>query len=257
MRLSGIILFICGMVFSHYAYGQITENILLPVPSKTASLNHIQNNSHNELLIFTQNTVKSEAKTAVKSPFKAAVLSGILPGAGQWYAGNKKRAIAFFTTELFLWYGHSYYNGTGGDWRRDFRAYADKYWSRAEYEDWRTTDPDTIRYLTHSLPATCTQQYYEMIGKYDQFLAGWPDSKNESEQSQMRLHYMDMQHKSNMLYKHAEVMAQLLIIHRVISAAEAALSVKRKNNNISAHLNVQYNSSMTGITPTLVITCKW
>ncbi len=30
-------------------------------------------------------------------------------------------------------------------------------------------------WVTHSLPSTKTQQYYEMVGKYLQFVYGWKD----------------------------------------------------------------------------------
>ena len=202
-----------------------------------------------------ESTIANTAKT--KSPFKAAILSGILPGAGQWYAGNKKRALAFFAAEASLWFGHDRYNGKGDDKKKEFRTYADKYWSRTEYEIWLTTDPNADLYSTHTLPSTNTQQYYEMIGKYDQFLAGWHDSDNETIESPMRLLYMDMQHTSNTFYKRAEWMAKLLVLNRVVSAAEAALSLRTKNQNISMNVSMRYNTYSLHSIPTVNIRYEW
>ena len=61
-----------------------------------------------------------------------------------------------------------------------------------------------------------TQQYYEVIGKYDQFVYGWDDTKdltldtnNDQVQSTLRLDYEDQRNESNKLLKRASVVVGL------------------------------------------------
>ena len=72
--------------------------------------------------------------------------------------------------------------------KQECNLIADRDWSAERYTNWLietfgivsdtsefTRNDSTMRF-THHLPATKTQQYYEMIGKYDQFRYGWSDT---------------------------------------------------------------------------------
>ena len=145
-----------------------------------------------------------------KSPGKALLLSAIMPGAGEMYAGSTLKAILFFGMEVAAWTGVAIYQADGNDKEEQFQAYADAHWSQARYWTWLETIPDWAnpnvaeQYypeldfggfngmfypheeyndfedengFTHNLPETKTQQYYEMIGKYmTQFGPGWDDA---------------------------------------------------------------------------------
>ncbi len=148
------------------------------------------------------------------NPGKALMLSAIMPGAGQYYAGHNLRAAAFFTVEVLAWTGVIYYWNQGQKKDREFKTYADDCFSERKYRDkeyelalnpqygdsgaYHGTEPewveeswnDKIHYLpnqgfTHELPdyndrnasRSHDQQYYEMIGKYiHQFGFGWADA---------------------------------------------------------------------------------
>ena len=75
----------------------------------------------------------------------------------------------------------------------DYNNFADRDWSAQLYTNWLIETygivSDTAEFLnnqgkdhrfTHHLPATKTQQYYEMIGKYDQFRYGWSDNNYQT-----------------------------------------------------------------------------
>jgi len=147
-----------------------------------------------------------------KSPGKALLLSAIMPGAGELYAGSPLKAIFFFGLEIGAWTGVAIYQAEGKDQEDQFQNYADSHWSRGRYWFWLETlpswtipnsDPIQIPELadpqrgidewffpfedyenfedengfTHNLPPTDDQQYYEMIGKYmTQFGPGWDDA---------------------------------------------------------------------------------
>jgi len=146
-------------------------------------------------------------------PGKALLLSAMLPGAGEYYAGKKLRAAAFFALEVAAWTGVIYYYNQGMDKDKEFKEYADAHFYRQVYRDkeyelalnpqfgdsgaytgtqgeWDEQGWDyKIHFLpdrgfTHELPSdqernsnrSMDQQYYEMIGKYiHQFGFGWDD----------------------------------------------------------------------------------
>ena len=81
------------------------------------------------------------------------------------------------------------------------------------------------------------QQYYELIGKYDQFVVGWDDivrrstdnavgwtevDSVENFHSERRLRYEDDRDESNRFLKRASTVTGVILINHVISAIDAA-----------------------------------
>lgn len=242
----------------------LTALFLIPGCIDAQILSKLEDNS----LLITENPVfqmnfsifetETQTGSSNKSPLKAVLLSGLLPGAGQWYAGNKLKALGFVAAEITLWLGNGYYDNLGAKIEADFIRYADLYWNSTDYFAW-TNSPgvDVKTQYSHTLPGTKTQQYYEMVGKYDQFLAGWQDSTGPPNESPMRLHYMDMQHESNKRYKRADRFAQLLVVNRLVSAVEAAFSLRQKHSGVSAKLRWRYSSSTGDISPVASFSYVW
>jgi len=149
-----------------------------------------------------------------KNPGRALLLSAIMPGAGEMYAGKTWRAAGFFALEMASWVGAIYYAQAGNDKESEYETFGDKWYSENVYRQiefeaarneidskaWTVLDQDEIElpqdelweiwsdmgwndkigYLpgnfTHELPDERTQQYYENIGKYmTQFGYGWKD----------------------------------------------------------------------------------
>ncbi len=191
-----------------------------------------------------------------KNGKKAFLYSLLLPGAGQLYVGSRVKAAAFFGIEVLSWTGVFYYHHKG-DVKTDlFNAYADAHWSNDRYSDflyinWQVRDDDSTFntpgdptsgfFFTHHLPNTKTQQYYEMIGKYNQFVFGWDDvtplttpdrHATEHTYSAHRLHYEDMRHDANNMYHRATTSLLVMMVNHVISGFEAAWSAKRHNDRL-------------------------
>ena len=83
-------------------------------------------------------------------------------------------------------------------------SFANDHWSEDDYIDWLIKeygiDSDTAgffdedynwTYLSHRLPDKKTQQYYEMIGKYEQFSEGWDDYSAATKFSKNRQWYVE------------------------------------------------------------------
>ncbi|MDP8238539.1 MAG: hypothetical protein P9X24_05580 [Candidatus Hatepunaea meridiana] len=156
---------------------------------------------------------KTSAAAGNLNPGKALLLSAIMPGAGEFYAGSKLKAGIFFGIEILAWTGVVYYYGQGKDKEDEFMEFADANFDEnlyrvrefdlarsAQYGDSNAYNGDfdtwtdeewekKIHYLpregfTHELPTQADrdanwshdQQFYEMIGKYiHQFGFGWLD----------------------------------------------------------------------------------
>lgn len=247
-----------------------------------------------------------------KSTRKAFFLSLLLPGLGEYYVGSK-RGIAFIGVEAAAWWMYTHYTSKGNDIEDEFEAYADSHWryssSSGEYSyvEWladklrdnNVSDADLPRdYATlasnpalmdsitqklidkgvlgvsHALPSTKTQQYYEMIGKYPQFSYGWEDitGYTETKDSQgntvkkyhnaaivdqatgkangnydenisniaspMRDHYEDLRYDSNQNLKRGQNGIKVLILNRIVSAIDAGRLAYHHNKGLESELSM-------------------
>jgi len=118
-----------------------------------------------------------------KSPLKAFLLSMAVPGLGQYYYGSRIKPVIFAGIEVASLFLHFKWDGDGDDMVAAFEQYNRIHWSRDSYEqkylNWAygtTNDGELGTEVSHHLPDTRTQQYYEMTGKYDQFAWGWDDA---------------------------------------------------------------------------------
>ena len=198
--------------------------------------------------------VSPEPKPA-KSPGRALLYSAILPGLGEFYAGARKRAVLFFGLEAAAWGLYFSWNGKGKDIEEDFRGVADEQWDVLRYMDWRGSTISRNSSITHALPCSTfvvggegisqcpeveKQQYYELIGKYDQFVSGWEDVKDregnlvqpteidsaENFVSEQRFVYEDQRNDSNTFLKRATNVAGLILVNHVISAIDASRAAR-------------------------------
>lgn len=201
----------------------------------------------------------------IKSPRKALLFSAVIPGAGELYAKSYIFAAAFLAVETTLWLMYNKYQKKGEDLENEFEDYADDHWRLEIYEAWLGSDEAVQNGLneeserTHTLPrdentdeVIKTQQYYEMIGKYNQFYAGWDDSgwsfsggtltpdgsySYSDIRSPVRLKYMDMREDSNIQLKNATTMVSIVILNHIVSAVDAAWASYRYNKNYAKKHN--------------------
>ena len=203
----------------------------------------------------------SDKPAGQKSPLKAFVLSAALPGLGQYYYGSKLKAGLFFGAEVAAWALHIKWHGDGQDQENAFEDYNHAHWSKDSYSQYLmyaygVTDDDdvSVQEITHHLPETETQQFFEMTGKYDQFAWGWEDAQREglgldafhstypteeairitgessTPSSAMRQVYEQMRKTSNDSFDKASKMIIASIANRVLSAFEAYFTTQHQNN---------------------------
>jgi len=217
-----------------------------------------------------------------KSPVLAGVLSAILPGAGQIYNQDWWIAGIFVVVEAALITTAITYDNKGDDQTAFFESYADENWSVVDYaeylnsrganvqidyntsglqpweriESWSQLNEAERQYAqpgSHTLPAHGEQQYYELIGKYHQYIPGWPGWVNTSTPPQIMLDYSQMRGEANDYYNTASTAIIGVYINHLLSAAEAVWGAARFNNNLAVNFRVEpFNfASGTELVPTL------
>ncbi len=138
---------------------------------------------------------QSEKLRDLKTSF---LLSLVVPGAGEFYAGNYIKAGTFFALEAGMWTGYFVFNKKGDDGIEEYEAFVDDHWDFEYYYNWFAYEIDSADIYTEQLPVDTVDitidtvsgdttyvfepnknhDYYEMIGKYDWFVLGWNDFEN-------------------------------------------------------------------------------
>jgi len=208
-----------------------------------------------------------------KSPWLGALFSLILPGSGEFYAERYLKAGIFFVVEAAVVTAAVIYNNKGIKATDDFQNYADNVsdnsgWSVVRYAQWLNQtyqsnipiDPNTSKQpwervnfndihavevqhseLSHQLAYYPEQQYYEMIGKYHQFRAGWSDYTPDLgfNVSPMFLHYTGMRATANDYFNTASKAVIGIYINHFLSAIDAYWSTTVYNKEFAASVTVE------------------
>lgn len=218
-----------------------------------------------------------------KSAVLSGVLSAIIPGAGQVYNENYWIAGIFVAIEAALITTAITYDNKGDDQTEMFENFADENWSVVKYAEYLVeheynNDPEVLNRIiisndpnlppwervdwnelneaetgSHDLPPHGEQQYYELIGKYHQYIPGWPGGNNTSNPPQIMLDYSVMRGEANDYYNTASTAVIGVYLNHLLSAAEAVWGAARFNNNLAVNIRVEtFNfAGRTELIPTL------
>lgn len=163
-------------------------------------------------------------------------------------------------------YGDEIYNGsyTPGDQPlpEDFSPpYSDIHWEGINRME-RDVAAAALNGYTHQLPYYGQQQYYELIGKYDQFSRGWddadpngplnphdPNSQEIRSNSSRFYEYADMRAQSNYSYDVASTFVSIAVINHLVSALDAYWSATRFNSALHADVKMRIQPTQFGFVP--------
>jgi hypothetical protein len=125
----------------------------------------------------------------LKSVKKAFFLSFIMPGLGEYYAkGSWPRVAAPFAIELGCYASLAIIRGKYNDLTTKYQNYADAHYSHLKFDTWyqflvnadtsvvKSEDVFSHKDAYYDAYEGKTNDYYEMIGKYDMFVQGWDDA---------------------------------------------------------------------------------
>ena len=260
-----IIVSLSIMVFAAFAVVPLAGTLYMPALSGSQAPSFQQDEEREAFPGGEDELFDSGKHRDVKTSF---LLSLGLPGAGEFYAGNKIKAGAFLAVEAALWSGVIIYNNMGNDGEDDYRVFADEHWEFGYYYDWFLSFGDDSIY-TEQLPVEVvisggdttyipnkTHDYYEMIGKYDWFILGWEDLddrdiirdssmsttgemdkilevlKRHEYDSEFRVEYMDMRKETNDYFTWSKYFIGAAIFNHILSSFDAAWTAKRSNDRL-------------------------
>jgi len=215
---------------------------------------------------------QEEQEGTTRSVKRAALFSAIIPGAGQLYNRSYLKSLAFLAIEAGSWLAYGRYTNLGNQKTDEFKRFADLHWDEGKY--WQSLSDesgipvqvrDKLREYEHAsfshfLPETKNQTYYENIGKYNQFNAGWDDGSHQArkEDSANREHYTFMRRDANDQFKRATLGVTVALFNHVISALEAAYSTYRFNQSQTrVSLGSQMQPYDTELVPALSLNLEW
>ena len=232
-----------------------------------------------------------------RSAWLAGALSLVVPGAGEVYDGSYVKGAAFFALEVTSWLVAYTYTQKGNHQTDVFQDYANEHYSAIRYALWLKahvsqinpdvkwtdyrvffSDADTTGGppfheldwaqlnqmesaigdgFTHQMPAYSEQQYYELIGKYNQFSRGWDDTPSDPAQitlpiistSKRFYEYADMRAQANHCYDVASAWVAVAVLNHIASAVDAAWSAVRHNKALHLSVNAHMEASPGGPVP--------
>ncbi len=218
-----------------------------------------------------------------RSPLLAAGMSVLLPGAGQVYNEDYWKTAIFAALEIAAIVTAISYYDKAEDKVASYEAFADSEagWNVDKYANWTVDNANRLNpqipegapvldifdnegnviwsrlnnlertiggYYSHLLPPHGDQQYYELIGKYQQFNPGWNDFNYDDAYNygdpltKTFLWYADERGKANSYYDISSLAVKILIANHIISAVEAAWSANSYNRSFNAEVKIQSNS---------------
>jgi len=170
------------------------------------------------------------------------LLSAVVPGAGEISMGHWWRGLPLVAADVATWVGYAHYNGEGNDLRDQYQLFADQNWNEDRWQDSLTV----TRFWDTSAPWNCNcsppyippdedlREYYENLGKYEQFFPGWEDwNRNydpEDPQSLRRI-YSDMRIESNNRLDSANRLIGVAALTRVVSVIQSFWLVRRESRS--------------------------
>jgi hypothetical protein len=302
--LVGVVL--CGIVLHAEGFAEAPQSIMRkPVPERPVTGN-LRVDLFSESVMPTSPSLTQEGDVPTrshKSPLLAAGMSLLIPGAGQVYTEHYWEAGAFLAADIAAWLLAVKYDQKGDRQTDFFQNYANEHWNVVQYalfsrdhyvpqSEWGNynliyVDPtgtqrvnwDELnrmeRYIggtaagqfySHTLPPYGDQQYYELIGKYQEFYQGWDDADASLvtyEDISARLHsspsnmiyYSKERGYANDYYSTASTWVKVAIINHVVNAVYAALSASWYNK-AHAELGMQQIPTERGMAYVPTVTMK-
>lgn len=117
-------------------------------------------------------------------------------------------------------------------------------WERVDFRELNRLEAAVKGGFSHTLPEHGEQQYYEQIGKYIQYRAGWDDHIrdgdtlifNPSRVTQHNRDYVASRERANDLLSYAGTALWALALNHVVSAVDAMLEARRYNVSLSSKM---------------------
>ncbi len=198
----------------------------------SANLSQLQWGASDEFmgktLVSTNRSAGADFGKKQKSVAKAAVLSALLPGLGEYYVGHRTKAKFFFGAEALTWIGFFAFRTYGGWKEDDFirfageRASANLADKDEEFQDWVGFYMSIDEFNTLG-----------RVGDPDRpYLEDTPDNHWRWLSVSDQEAYRDLKNSSREAYRRSNFMIGVAIVNRVISVIDAVRDAKRSRSRI-------------------------
>ncbi|MCE1188101.1 MAG: DUF5683 domain-containing protein [Ignavibacteria bacterium] len=244
-------------------FAQVSQPRVEPTGNLYYDVKQIQL-SENTLSFQMNNDTKEK-----RSVLLAGALSLVVPGAGQAYNENYWAAGVYALIEAGVIYMAIKYNNDGDTKESDFEKFAETHWSAKAYAQYLySTTPTSFKQnpvnndgsvnwdvlndaelkitgFSHQLAPFGDQQYYEMIGKYNQFRSGWDafylpgDDYHSEGPLKIAVNYMGMRKDANDAYDISSKFVIAIYLNHVVSTVHAIWETVKFNKSLDINSNVK------------------
>ncbi|MFI5371171.1 MAG: hypothetical protein ACHQ52_06395 [Candidatus Eisenbacteria bacterium] len=183
-----------------------------------------------------------------KSEMGAMAMSGILPGTGQLYAGEKS-GYAFLLAEALGWAGLFYFDNRADDQYNSATtsvgAPSDttSSWSFQRYANQTGNDPAGLEQLYVADPSS----FWYAVAHDDRLAAGWSSGGS-------RTSFADELARSDGTRRHAGQASGFLWLNHILSAADAFRSARIYNLPLQRNLELKTKASLLRGRPSVTMT---
>ncbi|MDP2207764.1 MAG: hypothetical protein Q8K98_03185 [Bacteroidota bacterium] len=134
-------------------------------------------------------------------------------------------------------------------------------WERVNWGNLNDLERLIGKWYSHTLPKHGDQQYYELIGKYQQFNQGWFDANNPNYTyglplSETLKKYSEMRGIANDYYYKAKSAMTVVVVNHVISAVDAYFTARSYNKNLKVEARLENQETPFGEIPVVYATIK-
>jgi hypothetical protein len=190
-----------------------------------------------------------DAPEGRKSPAVAGALSLFIPGAGQFYNGQKIGYL-FLGVEAAAWIAYGSMRTTGRREEEQYRDFADAHWSFLRYRDPTFEDCPTVGHSDGGvqdstlmfLYDTRPGDFYEDIGKLLIYSCGWDTQAN-------RDIYLGMREHSNDFLRRARYATTVVFLNHLVSAIHAARGAAGHNARLKGGTELKLGWSVNPVEP--------
>jgi len=174
-----------------------------------------------------------------KSVFRAAAYSALLPGAGQFYLGSRKKARYFFAAEALTWIGYISFHSYGG-WKKDDYVQYGAIHADAQLEGRGDEFADYVGFYESIYDFNSAGRVTDLDRAY---LEDTPENHWQWNSDDEQRTYRDLKNSSREAYRRADLMIGIAVVDRIVSVIDAIRSTTRHNRQLGSEFGAAHDRS--------------
>lgn len=172
-----------------------------------------------------------------RSPARALALSGVAPGAGQWYVGSATpKRYLFLGVEAVALFSYFHFRAQGQERRDEAFAYAgdpNDPASRWSFEGYSGSAADAAR--LREIYAKDPDEFYSLVSHDEQYLSGWKGNSDRSG-------YLLLDDKREDAERRSRYGLVATIANHVVSMVDAVRDARLNNFRISQGTTLKFDA---------------